>query len=286
MERTACEIDGKTISYLKRDATSENGPVCVLLHGFPEASFAWESVISLLPLSAAIIAPDLPGYAMSDPLENDTDYALPALVARMASFIEKVAKKRDVILVGHDWGGVIAWPLAAFYPDLITRLIILNAAHPGAFSRELQNNPEQREKSAYIHSLTAPDAVESLARSDYALLTYMLRSRAPDEEYTQNLKAMWSLPGRMHAMLGYYRELPQQIPEQETNVTLHIPNIRISQPTRLLWGMKDTAFCLEVTEDLSQWIPNLTLEYHEKASHWLHREFPEWVAERITAEIK
>lgn len=286
MQRAESEVEGKVISYLKREAGTDTGPVCVLLHGFPEASFAWESVMSLLPETATIIAPDLPGYALSEPLESDDDYAVQALVTRMAAFIRTVAKGRDVILVGHDWGGVIAWPLAAFYPDLISRLVILNAAHPGAFSRELQNNPEQREKSAYIHTLTAPAAAESLANSDFALLTHMLRSRAPNESYIQNLKAMWSLPGRMNAMLAYYRKLPQNVPEVGEEVSLHIPNIRISQPTRLLWGMKDTAFCLQVTEDLEDWIPHLTLEYHEKASHWLHREYPEWVAERIAEEIK
>ena len=286
MERNECMIDGKPLSYLIRQASEPGGPVCVLLHGFPEAGFAWEQVIALLPETATIIAPDLPGYANSEPLDNDSDYAVPALVARMSQFIEKVAGDRPVTLVGHDWGGVIAWPLAAFNPKLINRLVILNAAHPGAFSRELQNNVEQREKSAYIHTLTAPDAAKKLIDSDYALLTHMLRSRAPDEEYIEKLKQSWSLPGRINAMLAYYRMLPQTIPDKDESVTLHIPDIRISQPTRLLWGKKDTAFCLQVTEALSAWVPDLTLEYHDDASHWLHREYPEWVAVRISEEIK
>ncbi|WP_414827750.1 alpha/beta fold hydrolase [Alteromonas sp. H39] len=286
MERKKCTIDGKVLSYLFRPASEPNAPVCVLLHGFPEAGFAWEGVIAQLPASATIIAPDLPGYANSEPLENDSDYAVPALVSRMSAFIAQVAGGEPVTLVSHDWGGVIAWPLAAFHPQLITRLVILNAAHPGAFSRELQNNIEQREKSAYIHTLTEPDAAKRLADSDYALLTYMLRSRAPDDGYIEKLKSTWSLPGRLHAMLAYYRMLPQPVPAKDDTVTLHIPNIRISQPTKLLWGKKDTAFCLQVTENLSKWVPNLTLEYHDDASHWLHREFPDWVAARIGEEIK
>ena len=143
-------VDGASIHYLSREEEGAKNPLIIMLHGFPENAHTWEGLMAILPTTLDIIAPDLPGYHLSSPLPSETDYQVPSLIGRMAAFIEKVKKGRKVILLGHDWGGAIAWPLAAFHQTLISKLIIVNAAHPSCFTRAIKTSSMQREKSQYI----------------------------------------------------------------------------------------------------------------------------------------
>ncbi|MCG7654523.1 alpha/beta hydrolase [Alteromonas sp. Cnat2-8] len=98
-------VEGASLHYLSREEESAENPLLIMFHGFPENAHTWEALMAILPTSLDIIAPDLPGYHLSSPLPNETDYQVPSLISRMAAFIEKVQKGRKVILLGHDWGG-------------------------------------------------------------------------------------------------------------------------------------------------------------------------------------
>lgn len=280
-------IDGRDIHYLRRKGKGTNNPVIICLHGFPENAHAWEPLISELPLGYDIIAPDLPGYHKSEPLTPIGEYKVNALIERMASFIDRVCMGRKVTLIGHDWGGAIAWPLAAFKSSLFSRLIIINAAHPSTFTRALINSEKQRAKSDYIHSLVCEDAEKELLASNFALLKDMLGRELFDthSDYAEMLLNSWKNTSNLSAMLNYYRLMPQLPPKAKASESalssLRVPSIHIKIPTIVLWGRNDVAFEENILDDLSDYVEDLNIHYHDTATHWVHREQASWAAKCI-----
>ncbi|WP_394220589.1 alpha/beta fold hydrolase [Alteromonas gracilis] len=284
------EINGHAIHYLYRKSNQKNQKnqkLLVMLHGFPENAHTWEGLISLMPPYLDIIAPDLPGYHHSSPLSDISLYQLPALIARMAAFIENIQKGREIILVGHDWGGAVAWPLAAFHQTLFKKLIIINAAHPSTFTLSLKNSSLQREKSQYIHNLTALNAEQKLENSGFRLLKQMLGEELFESEsdYAIMLQKDWARPVTLTSMLNYYRQMPQQVPCANAAKAeldkIRIPQVFIRIPTLVLWGEKDDAFDISVLDNIEHYVPMIEMHFNKAASHWLHREHPQWVLKRI-----
>ena len=284
------EVDGHDIHYLsnvERVNNTSTNPLVLFLHGFPENAHAWEPLISCLPEGVDVIAPDLPGYHKSAPLGQEGDYAVPMLLARMATFIEEVSNKRRVVLVGHDWGGAIAWPLAAFHSHLFSHLIILNAAHPSTFTELLKTSRKQREKSQYIHQLIDDDAQSTLQSTDFTLLKNMLGESlfSTHKGYADTLLAMWNNKRSLSAMLNYYRNMPQLVPVTDADEhelkRIRVPNIRILIPTLVLWGEQDDAFDVDILDGLPRYVDSLTIKRHGVATHWIHREQAMWAAKHI-----
>jgi len=285
-------IDGHDIHYLRRQGKEENNPVIVCLHGFPENAHAWEALIAELPVDYDVIAPDLPGYHKSEPLTPIGEYLVNALIERMALFIDTVCMGRNVTLIGHDWGGAIAWPLAAFKSSLFSRLIIINAAHPSTFTQALIDSEKQRAKSDYIHRLVSDDAEDVLVASKFALLKGMLGSELFDthNDYAEMLLNSWNSPDNLTAMLNYYRLMPQLPPNVEASeselASLRIPIVHIKIPTLVLWGRNDAAFEENILDNLSDYVEDLKIHYHDTATHWVHREQAAWAAKYIKAFIE
>lgn len=265
----------------------------VFLHGFPEYWQTWQNQLIYFSEDHHVIAPDLPGYNLSDKPEDVSFYEISNLVNFMAKFIKAVSLTENVTLVAHDWGGVIAWPLAAFYPHLIEKLVIVNAAHPSIFTREMINNPQQRSKSKYIHDLISRDAKALLSKNNYQYLSEKIMVGANSSVFNKKVqtkfKQVWQQPGAIDGMLKYYRAMPQLATtnkgdSQHQNLTsdgpvisitaMKIPNIRINIPTLLLWGEQDQAFVNENLLGLEDYVPNCTIERFENASHWLMHEKP------------
>lgn len=284
------EVDGHDIHYLSNvehvDNASAN-PLVLFLHGFPENVHAWEPLISNFPEGIDIIAPDLPGYHKSAPLAQEEDYAVPMLLTRMATFIERVSNKRRVVLVGHDWGGAIAWPLAAFHSHLFSQLVILNAAHPSTFTELLKTSRKQREKSQYIHQLIDKGAQSTLQSTGFKLLKNMLGESlfSTHKDYADTLLTMWNNKRSLSAMLNYYRNMPQSVPVTDASddelKSIHVPNIRILIPTLVLWGEQDDAFDVDILDGLPRYVDNLIIKRHRDATHWIHREQALWAANHI-----
>lgn len=297
-EKLSEGLSKKKSSGLDKEPPTQSGkdlisdsPLLVLFHGFPENAHAWEAFINSIPSHYDIVAPDLPGYHLSDPLSEERQYEVPALIKRMATFIKKVKKGRKVILVAHDWGGAIAWPLTAFHPDLIHKLVILNAAHPSTFTQSLIVSKPQRVKSQYISSLREKNAVSSLISTDFKLLKDMLGEAFFEQQwdYASTLLNDWSQEARLSAMLNYYRCMPQDIPPVDASYeelhAIHVPNIHIGVPTLVLWGRNDLAFDDAVLHGVEKYVPHCEVIYHETATHWIHREFPNWASDKVLAFI-
>ncbi|WP_299079332.1 alpha/beta hydrolase [uncultured Paraglaciecola sp.] len=267
----------------------------IFLHGFPEYWGTWHAQLDYFAKDYRVIAPDLPGYNLSDKPSDKSFFEVPNLIQFIAKFIQGVAPNEKIVLVAHDWGGAIAWPLTAFFPDLIKRLVILNAAHPSTFTREMIHNPEQRQKSEYIHQLIAPDAATRLSENQYQYLKDKIfggmRAGTLSHAQCQAYQDVWAIPGAVDGMLQYYRAMPQLAPSENSNgdtsshvistTQMKIPNIRISCPTLILWGEQDQAFVKENIDGIEEYVPKVQVKRFPQASHWLQHELPDEVNREI-----
>lgn len=300
--------------------SKQNADLMVFLHGFPEYWRVWEPQLEYFSAQYHVIAPDLPGYHLSEKPSDSAFYEVPNLIALFASFIEHIANGRKVILIAHDWGGAIAWPLAAFHSHLFERLVILNAAHPSTFTREMIQNSAQRLKSEYIHELIKPNAVADLAANNCQKLQDKI-FKSMSEQFIEQVSASnaghchsnaatleavrqdyiqhWQQDGVINGMLQYYRAMPQLAPpvaktkqvsrdenKQGTPVRaldeMKIPEIRIHVPTLVLWGEQDQAFVVNNLDDLDKYVEDLKIIRFPNASHWLQHECPLEINRAIT----
>ena len=281
----------------------------VFLHGFPEYWGTWKAQIEYFSVDYRVIAPDLPGYNLSNKPSELNFYAVPNLINVVAKFIEKVSPNRQVYLIAHDWGGAIAWPLTAFHSKLIKKLIILNAAHPSTFTREMIKNPAQRQKSTYIHELICSSAESLLSDNNFYYLSESIMVGSQASVFTAEIKAayreVWGQEGAINGMLQYYRAMLQLAAQDNTNIRnkslknrmltdkgtiksteeIKIPNIRISVPTLILWGEQDQAFVNENLDDIERYVPNCSIKRFAHTSHWIQHEKPFEVNGAIAAFI-
>jgi len=303
MKHHTIDIENVNIHYVEAGADDGSGlprQTIIFLHGFPEYWGTWHAQLDYFANHYRVIAPDLPGYNLSDKPQQQSFFAVPNLIQFMAKFIQDVAPQEKIILVAHDWGGAIAWPLTAFFPHLIEQLVILNAAHPSTFTREMIHNPEQRQKSEYIHELVAHDGVERLSANHHQYLKDKIfggmRQGTLSDIQRQTYLQVWAQPGAVDGMLQYYRAMPQLAPcEKATSekgaqviatTQMKIPNIHISCPTLILWGEQDQAFVKENIDGIEKYVPKVQVQRFPQASHWLQHELPDDVNREIHAFIK
>ena len=282
------------ISLSCRMAGQAGRPVLMFLHGFPEAAFVWDRLLEHFsePDHGAYfcIAPNLRGYIGSSAPTEVAAYHPRHLVADIVALTQTLGKQALAALVAHDWGGAIAWNLAAQHPECLSRLVILNAPHPAAFARELANSPAQQQASAYMHFLARPDAPSRLAEQDFrrlwALFDGMGASSGPlawlDEAGRERYREVWraglSGPCAYYAATALKPPAGPQ-PAQGTRSSDHLGRVRL--PTQLIWGMNDTALLPGLIEGLTPWVPQLELHQVPQASHWIVHEQPGLVIERI-----
>ncbi|MBE0546677.1 MAG: alpha/beta fold hydrolase [Rubrivivax sp.] len=255
----------------------------MLLHGFPEAAFVWDDVMQRLAPLAACVAPNLRGYAGSSAPADVASYRARPLVADIAAAIEAVGAPLDV-LVAHDWGGALAWALAAQRPELIRQLLIINSPHPAAFLRELRANPAQQAASAYMNFLCRPAAEALLAERGYARLWRFFGTAAwLTPAVREQFEAAWQ--SGLTGPLNYYRASPLK-PASGLGDPLHSlvwpdETVTVRVPTTVLWGDQDQALLPGLLDGLQRWVPTLDVEHVPEASHWIVHEQPALVADRV-----
>lgn len=259
-----------------------SGPPVILLHGFPECWWMWRHQIQ--PLADAgfrVIAPDLRGYNLSDKPSGVSAYRMDRLVADVEGLIRATGEPRAHV-VGHDWGGLIAWWMAMLSPERVHRLAILNAPHPQVFRREIRT-PDQMLRSWYAAAVQVPVIPEAAIRAnDFALLERAFRAStvrqgAFTDEDIRRYKEAAGQPGALTAMLNYYRAAARR----------HAPRARrIDHPTLLIWGKRDQALSLRNTYGLERWVPSIRIERIAEASHWVAEEVPERVAALLTGFLR
>jgi epoxide hydrolase 4 len=182
----------------------------LFLHGFPEFWYEWRNLMPRFENDFLVVAPDLRGYNLSDKPERVEDYAVSSLIGDVAGLIDHYSTEEKATIVGHDWGGVVAWAYAIAHPDRVDKLIIINAPHPAIFMRELALNPEQQKASSYIHKFKMPEAESRLSEDAFARLKRMVFETAshsevfPSDVQKEYVKA-WSQAGALTGGLNYYR---------------------------------------------------------------------------------
>lgn len=257
--------------------------LALLLHGFPESAFSWRYQLPLLArLGYRAWAPDLRGYGGSTRPLGVSAYALEHLEEDVAALIEAAGAK-EVLLVGHDWGALIAWYYAMFGRVPISRLIIMNVPHPALMEKGLRTR-RQLMKSWYIFFFQIPWLPEwGLARNNCAAIGRVFsdmavdKSRFPDEVLRVYQDAA-SVPGALTAMLNYYRALIRGLRSNRRR-----GSVKIDIPTLMIWGELDAALGKELTYGTDQLVSNLTLRYLPNVSHWVQQEAPETVNAMIEA---
>ncbi len=285
IQQESVTLSTTTIQYLHNYSDDNQAkPFMLMLHGFPENSWSYSYYLSSLYTEYRVIAPDLPGYNLSPGFSTVSDYNIENLMVCLDEFIEAICQDNKVYLVGHDWGGAIAWPFAAFYQHRIHKLVILNSAHPSAFTREMAQNEKQQKRSDYITDLISDGAYDWVKADDFYRLKRLYGGlfETFDVEYRKQLLAQWQHKTSMDNAFAYYKNMPNLITKRvEGNADIKIPNIRVDLPTLVLWGVKDTAFVPQVLNNLEQWVKDLTLVEYQQADHWLHLQQPEAVLKKI-----
>jgi pimeloyl-ACP methyl ester carboxylesterase len=253
----------------------ENGVPVLLLHGFPEFWYGWRHQIG--PLADAgfrVLAPDQRGYDASEKPGLVSAYALDTLASDVAGLIEATGRPRAAV-VGHDWGGIVAWWVAIRRPEQIERLAVLNAPHPVVFRRYLRSSPRQLLKSWYAFSFQLPWLPEAmLRRRNWQPLIKALRRSSRPGTFTaadlERYRGAWSEPGAITAMLHWYRAALRNPPGSP-------PDARIRVPTLLIWGAKDVALDRGLARPSIAQCNHGRLELFEEATHWVQHEEPERV---------
>ena len=259
-------------------------PPIILLHGFPESHRTWRHQIADLAEDHFVLAPDQRGFARSSKPEGVANYTPDKPVADMIALADRFDLKRFT-LVGHDWGGAIAWMAALNHPDRVARLIIVNAPHPFIFQKSMFDDMAQREASQYIRAFRNTDLekhIDSIGLSAFFDGSFM---RHTDFEKVKDEKPIyleqWGQPGAMTAMLNWYRASTLLVPAMdetpERPAFLDGPFPLLKVPTLVIWGLGDKALLPVQLEGLEALVPDLTLEKLEGVGHFAPWEAPEKV---------
>lgn len=269
-------------------AAGDSGPRVLLLHGFPEAAFVWDEVMTGLAGEMRCLAPNLRGYERSSAPTEVEAYRAKHLVADIVALIESLGAPLG-LLVAHDWGGALAWNLAAQRPDLLRHLLIINSPHPAPFLRELRDDPAQQAASTYMNFLVRPDAEALLAADGFARLWPFLDSpwRRLDAARRAQYEAVWR--AGLTGPLNYYRASPLRPPVagDDTLRQLQVPDaaVTVHVPTTVLWGDADAALRPGLLEGLSRWVPQLRVKRVRDASHWIVHEQPQRVMDEMRSAL-
>ena len=266
----------------------EGDRLAICLHGFPETAHCWRLQMPLLArLGFRVWAPNLRGYAGSDSPRDVNSYRMEILVQDVAALI-RAAGAQEVVVIGHDWGGALAWNLAMYAPVLVKRMVILNAPHPACFIRELKRFG-QLIKSWYILFFQFPFLPESLLRLGNARAISSLLCRTSSQQsvfspedldaYRQNAMR----EGGLTAMLNWYRALFRGGAIRRFG-RMTIPKIEV--PTLFLWGDADKFLSLRTTVATNQYVTNLTFHVLPGVSHWIQEEAPEVVNRLLQAWLR
>lgn len=288
---------GNGIELSCRAAGRSAAPVLVFLHGFPEAAFVWDELLEHFSTRYRCVSPNLRGYERSSAPADVEAYRAKHLVADISSLIDALGGQLAA-LIAHDWGGALAWGLAAQRPEAIGHLVIINSPHPATFLRELRDNPAQRAASAYMNFLCRPDAEELLSANDFARLwPFFTNMGAADpkrigggwltEEVRQRYRSVWRTG--LRGGCNYYRASPLRPPVGSNDALFRIefaPAAVIARaPTLVIWAEDDIALPLALLDGLEAFVPDLRIVRVPGATHWIVHERPELVIAEIEREL-
>ena len=284
---------GNGIDLSCRAAGRVGDPVLLFLHGFPEAAFVWDDLLERFADRYRCVAPNLRGYERSSAPADVEAYRAKHLVGDISALIDALGGELAA-LVAHDWGGALAWGLAAQRPEAIRRLVIVNSPHPATFLRELRNNPAQQAASAYMNFLCRPDAEALLSEKDFARLwPFFTAMGAADhsrvgggwltEPMRDRYRAVWT--ASLRGGCNYYRASPLRPPLGPDDAVMKIEfapsSVTSHVPTHVIWAEDDIALPVALLDGLDAYVPDLCIVRVPGATHWIVHERPALVSAEI-----
>jgi len=272
-------------------------PLLVFLHGFPEAAFVWDDLLEHFGARFHCIAPNLRGYAGSSAPDEVEAYRAKHVAGDVAALIGQFGG-RAAAVIAHDWGGALAWNLAAQQPALMERLVIVNSPHPATFLRELRESPAQQAASAYMNFLCRPDAEALLAENDFARLwpffTHLGTADAArpgaawlTDTVKQRYREVWQRG--LRGACNYYRASPVRPPlgSDDPVMRLQLPPELVTSrvPTCVIWAEADAALPPTLLDGLEAFVPELRLVRVPQATHWIVHEQPALIIRELEREL-
>ncbi|CAM2152064.1 epoxide hydrolase 4 [Pararobbsia alpina] len=280
MEHHYAQLSEVNLHYVSQG----EGPTILFVHGFPEFWYGWKAQIDALSKAYRCVAVDLRGYNLSSKPIPVSAYSAKHIVGDLREFVEHLGG--PVHIVAHDWGGAMVWEFATRFPELIRKLVIINAPHAYTLHRELRENPAQREAMDYFTLFRSDKAERVLSEDDFARLQTMFDSwdiggHRVTREVRKNYLTAWKQPGALTGGLDWYRATKLVPPAcGKPNVEdfeLDARNHQVNVPTMVVWGERDTALLTGLLNGLDACVPDLRVERIAEGSHWVHHEFPERV---------
>jgi epoxide hydrolase 4 len=260
------------------EAGPSDGPLLILLHGFPEFWYSWRHQIGPLAQHGFhVVVPDQRGYNLSDKPKGAGSYDIDQLAADVIGIADHLGHKTFDI-AGHDWGAAVGWWLAGQSAGRVRRLVALNAPHPAVWMEAIHNNPAQRRKSWYVRFFQMPFLPEFLIGLDRSRALakgfHDARPGAFTEADLEEYRTAWSRPGVLTATIDYYRAMLKK-------PLLAAAQYRIDVPTLVIWGKRDAYALPELAEESMRLCTDGRIVYLDGASHWVQHDEPERVLELL-----
>ncbi|HYM31404.1 MAG TPA: alpha/beta hydrolase [Candidatus Cybelea sp.] len=278
-EHKYAEVNGIKLHY----ATAGKGPLMLFVHGFPEFWYTWRHQLAEFAKDHRVVAPDMRGYNLSDKPKAVEQYAARHIIEDLRQLVLHLGEKRCVV-VAHDWGGAIAWGFAIQHPELVAKLVIVNAPHPAVFARELRENPKQAQASQYMLFFRSEQAEAVLSADNFKTLwerTYErpFKQGHLNEADKRAYLAAWGQPGALTGGLNWYRASPLRPPKAGGDPSDVAPKLdpalfQVKVPTLVIWGMQDTALPPGNLDGLDKFVADLRIRRIDDATHWVLEERP------------
>lgn len=278
--------NGLRLHYVEQGS----GAPVLFLHGFPEYSGAWRGVMDRLGPHFRTIAMDTRGIGQSEAAADVQGYDIAELVRDVKDFVAALGDAK-VTLVGHDWGGFIAWEVAIRHPELLDRLVIVNAAHTGVFEHLVREDAEQAKASQYMLAFRSARGEELVSRNDFAGFRREMLDPAraagtlSDAQAAEYLR-LWRDSKSVSAGLNYYRANRSGPPSGDDRAPRPLEQTRVKVPTLVIWGDRDVYFTPRTLELLPSVVPDLTVRRFADSDHWIVHQQPAAVAELIEAFVQ
>jgi epoxide hydrolase 4 len=267
VEHGYADSGGVKIHY----ASLGSGPLIVMIHGFPDYWYTWRAQMEALAEQYQCVAIDLRGYNLSDKPKGVDSYAMGELVGDVAAVIKHLGRDK-AILVGHDWGGAIAWSFAMARPEMLDRLIILNVPHPRGFARELANNPLQQQSSQYAWDYQKEDAHLQIKA---AALAFWVKDPEAKKKYREAFER-----SDLEAMLNYYKRSFARKNSAAAQANREYPKVKA--PVLIIYGLKDKYVLPFGLNNTWEWLEKgLTLVTIPEAGHFVQQDAADLVTRTI-----
>ncbi len=275
MKSNFISVNGINLHYMEEGT----GELVILLHGFPEFWYGWKNQIPVLSKIYRVVAPDMRGYNLSDKPTNVSDYKIEILAKDIAELVKALGEEKAII-VGHDWGAAVAWAVTSLFPEVVSKVAVLNVPHPNEMSRAFKGfNLSQWKKSWYIFFFQLPFIPERIVGTEKffkgAFETMLMNQNAVSGEDIKKYVEAYSQPGAVKAAIAYYRAAfrsflsPVKMP-------------KVKAPLLMLWGEHDTALGKELTYRTKEYCENTCeILYDSTSGHFVQHDNPDWVNEKL-----